>query len=147
MTHSATLLQRVARNLPRGTHAHWLLRLPLALVLLNQGYNKFPLSDAMAEGFGVPYFMWIMAAVGEVAVGLLLIIGGFLRGPLGDLTTRIAGLGTAAIIAGVIYVAYWAPPIEILLFNQFHVLLLAGGLYLALTGKPSARRVVMAEAY
>ena len=128
------ILDRTAQVLPRGTYAHWLLRLPLALVLMQQGIDKFPLSADMAAGFGVPFVLWIMAAAGEIAVAGLLIAGGFLRGVTGDLVTRVAGLGLAAIVAGVLYVAYWAPPLELLMFNQFHLLLLAGGLYFALTG-------------
>jgi uncharacterized membrane protein YphA (DoxX/SURF4 family) len=105
--------------------------------LLQQGFDKFPLSADMAAGFGVPFVLWVMAAAGEIAVGVLLLAGGLLRGATGDLVTRIAGAGTAAIVAGVLYVAYWAPPLELLMFNQFHLLLLAGGLYLALTGTRS----------
>ncbi|WP_322888839.1 MULTISPECIES: hypothetical protein [unclassified Yoonia] len=134
MAYTTDMIERTSRALPRGTYAHWLLRLPLALVLLQQGYDKFPLSADMAAGFGVPFVLWALAAIGEVGVGILLLVGGFLRGATGDLITRIAGAGLAAIIAGVIYVAYWAPPLELLMFNQFHLLLLAGGLYFALTG-------------
>ncbi len=137
MTTTTDIIARTSRVLPRGTHAHWLLRLPLALVLLQQGFDKFPLSADAAAGFGVPFILWAMAAIGEIAVAGLLIAGGLLRGVTGDLVTRIAGLGLAAIVAGVIYVAYWAPPLELLLFNQFHILLFAGGLYFALTGTKS----------
>jgi putative oxidoreductase len=137
MAYTTDMIERTSRALPHGTYAHWLLRLPLALVLLQQGFDKFPLSADMAAGFGVPFVLWVMAAAGEIAVGVLLLAGGLLRGATGDLVTRIAGAGTAAIVAGVLYVAYWAPPLELLMFNQFHLLLLAGGLYLALTGTRS----------
>ncbi len=134
MTYTTDVFERTARALPRAQFAHWLLRLPLALVLLQQGYDKFPLSADAAAGFGVPFALWAMAAVGEIAVGILLLVGGLMRGALGDLMTRIAGAGVAAIVAGVLYVAYWAPPLDLLMFNQFHLLLMAAGLYLALMG-------------
>jgi putative oxidoreductase len=134
MTFPADLFDRLARTLPHATFAHWFLRLPLALVLLQQGFDKFPLSAETAAGFGVPFLLWALAATGEIAVGVMLIAGGLLRGALGNLVTRIAGAGAAMIVAGVIYVAYWAPPLDLLLFNQFHLVLMAAGLYLALTG-------------
>lgn len=134
MDRALALVDRTARALPRVSFAHWLLRLPLAGILMQNGLQKFPLSAGSAEGFGVPFALWILAALGEIAVAVLLIAGGLLRGAAGDLVTRFAGAGAAIIVAGVIYVAYRAPPLDILLFNQFHLLLIAGGLYLALAG-------------
>lgn len=134
MTNASDFFDRTARALPRAQFAHWLLRLPLAGVLLQYGIDKFPLAATDAAGFGVPLVLWALAAVGEIAVGLLLILGGVVRGGTGEVMTRIAGAGLAVIVAGVVYVAYWAPPLDLLLFNQFHLLLLAGGLYFALIG-------------
>jgi putative oxidoreductase len=138
MANSFDFIDRTARALPRAPFADWLIRLPLAGVLMQNGLNKFPLDPAMAEGFGVAYPLWILAAVGEVGVALLLVAGGLLRGALGDLVTRAAGAAAAVIVAGVIYVAYWAPPLDLLLFNQFHLLLIAAGLFLALQGRGQA---------
>ena len=123
---------RTAQMLPRISHAHWLLRLPLALVLLQYGFDKFPLSADVAAGWGLPLWAWALAGLGELAFGALLIVSGFLSGARGDVATRIAGAGAALIVAGVIVVAYWAPPLDLILFNQFHILLLCAGLYLAL---------------
>lgn len=134
MMFTTDLFERAAHTLPHARFAHWLLRLPLALVLLQQGFDKFPLSAEMAAGFGVPFALWALAATGEVVIGVMLIAGGLLRGAAGDLVTRLAGAGAAMIVAGVLYVAYWAPPLDMLLFNQFHLILIAAGLYLALTG-------------
>ncbi len=133
------LIDRTAQMLPRAAFAHWLLRLPLAAVLLQYGIEKFPLNPMAAEGFGVPFPLWILAAVGEIAVGLMLIGSGFLRSNLGELVTRLAGAASAIIVAGVIVVAYWAPPLDLLMFNQFHILLLGASLYLALAGTKPAR--------
>lgn len=138
MTNAADFLDRTARALPRAHFAHWLLRLPLAGVLLQYGIGKFPLAEAEAAGFGLPLALWGLAAVGEIAMGLLLLLGGVVRGGAGDVMTRVAGAGLAVIVAGVVYVAYWAPPLDLLMFNQFHLLLLAGGLYFALSGNGTA---------
>lgn len=127
-------LRDVTLKTPTLPQAHWLLRLPLAGIMIQQGMMKFPLAEADATTFGVPLFLWALAAVGELAVGVGLLIGGVLRGWVGDLVTRAAGAAMAIIVASVLVVAYWAPPIDILLYNQFHVLLLVGGLYFALRG-------------
>lgn len=139
MANAFEFIDRASRTLPRLSFAHWLIRLPLAGVLLQYGFNKFPISSAEAAGFGVPVALWTLAALGEIAVGILLIVGGVLRGGLGDMATRLAGAGAALIVLGVLYVAYWAPPLDLLMFNQFHILMLANGLYLALAGSPPGR--------
>jgi uncharacterized membrane protein YphA (DoxX/SURF4 family) len=135
----SSVIDRASRVMPRPSFAHWLLRLPLAGVLLQYGIDKFPISADEAAGFGVPVVLWALAALGEIAVGILLIAGGVLRGSLGDLATRLAGAGAAMIVFGVLYVAYWAPPLDMLLFNQFHVLMIANGLFLALAGNAHGR--------
>jgi len=140
MAYASDIFERTARALPQVNFAHWLLRLPLAAVALQQGMSKFPLSADAASGFGLPLALWGLAAIGEIAVGVMLILGGLIRGGSGDLMTRLAGAGLAVIVAGVIYVAYWAPPLDLLMFNQFQLLLLGGGLYLALAGRGVATR-------
>ena len=135
MANTFDFLERTARAVPDLGAAHWLIRLPLAAVLVQNGLAKFPLSADVAAGFGVPLALWALAAVGELAVAVMLLAGGLMRGALGELATRVAGAGAAAIIAGVIYVAYWAPPLDLLLFNQFHLLLLCSALYLTFAAK------------
>lgn len=138
MANASDVFDRTARALPRATSAHWLLRLSLGWVLLNYGSGKFPLAAEDAAGFGLPFALWALAAVGEISVALMLVAGGLLRGGLGDLITRIAGAGAAVIVAGVVYVAYWAPPLDLLLFNQFHLLLFACGLFFAFAGNAAS---------
>ncbi len=128
---------RMAHILPSTAHAHWLLRLPLALVLLQYGFDKFPLSADVAAGWGLPLWLWALAGIGEVAFGLLLIASGFMKGQIGEVATRLSALVAAVIIAGVIVVAYWAPPLDLLLFNQFHILLLGCALYLGFHRTPT----------
>lgn len=132
MAYVSDMIDRTARVLPQTHHADWLLRLPLALVLLQYGLDKFPLSPEVAAGWGLPLFLWGVAGAAEIGVALMLVAGGMLRNRLGELVTRLAGAGAALIVVGVIIVAYWAPPLDLFLFNQFHILLLCAGLYLAL---------------
>lgn len=139
MANTFDFLDRAARALPRVSFAHWLVRLPLAGVLLQYGFAKFPISAAEAAGFGVPVVLWALAGLGEVAAGLLLIAGGVLRGSIGDLVTRAAGAMAAVIVVGVLYVAYWVPPLDLIMFNRFQILLLANGMFLALVGNGVGR--------
>ncbi|MCC5955580.1 MAG: hypothetical protein JJU07_05715 [Natronohydrobacter sp.] len=135
MANVTDFIDRATRSLPRAAHADWFLRLPLVLVLLQYGLDKFPLSADAAAGFGLPLALWALAAIGELSMAALLVASGVLRNRAGDVLTRLAGAGTALIIMGVLIVAYWAPPLDLLLFNQFHILLLSAGLYLAFSGQ------------
>lgn len=136
MAYVIDVIDRTSRAFAATAHAHWLLRVPLALVLMQYGLEKFPLSAEIAAGWGLPLWVWALAGVGEIAIALLLITSGFLRGAAGTLATRIAGFGASIIVAGVIVVAYWAPPLDLLMFNQFHILLLGASLYPALSLQP-----------
>ncbi|MEM0989500.1 MAG: hypothetical protein AAGK00_11505 [Pseudomonadota bacterium] len=128
------MIARARQELPAVYSAHWLLRLPLAAIILLQGYDKVPLSADDAAAFGVPVLLWAMAAFGEILAGLLLIAGAFVRTWIGDLMTRAAGAMIAAIVAGVLVTVYWQPLIDMVLYQQFHMLLLVGGLFFALRG-------------
>ena len=136
MANTFDFLDRAARALPRVSFAHWLVRLPLAGVLLQYGFAKFPISAAEAAGFGVPV---VLGHAFLVEPGRGLIAGGVLRGSIGDLVTRAAGAMAAVIVVGVLYVAYWAPPLDLIMFNQFQILLLANGMFLALVGNGVGR--------
>lgn len=135
---NASDVERTTRALPRLPVAHWLLRLPLAGILLRYGLDKVPLEASQAAGFGVPRGLWGLAGLAEIGAALFLLAGGLVRGPLGYLLTRAAGAGAAVIVASVVYIAYRAPPLDLLLFTQFHPMLLSGGLYFALAGNGTA---------
>lgn len=137
----APRLKQAADLWPQTRHADWLLRLPLAAVMLQYGLEKFPLSADAAAGWGLPFWAWALAGVGELTVAVLLIASGILAAvstsTIATLLTRLTGFAAAIIVAGVIVVAYWAPPLDLLMFNQFHILLLGASLYLAFA--PQAR--------
>ncbi|MEM6355583.1 MAG: hypothetical protein AAF844_07850 [Pseudomonadota bacterium] len=131
---AVTMILRASQDLPALLWAHWLLRLPLALIIFQQGAAKTPITAEDAASYGLPLAAWALAAFGEMAAGIGLVAGGFVRGWQGDLMTRLAGAALASIVVGVLIVVYWAPPLEILLYNQFHLLLLLGGLFFAFRG-------------
>ncbi|MEM6825656.1 MAG: hypothetical protein AAF566_11135 [Pseudomonadota bacterium] len=134
MTYATLYLQRATRGLPTVSAAHWLIRVPLAAIIFQQGLMKFPLAADDAASFGVPLVLWAFAAIGELACAALLVVGGLLSSWRGDLATRAAGAGIACIVVSVLYVAYWAPITDIFLYNQLHVMLLAAALFFALRG-------------
>lgn len=122
--------------------AHWFLRLPLAAIIANQGIMKFPDMAEQAAGNGLPLWLFALAAIGEVLAAAGLVIGGAAktfnaRGLVrlgGDVITRLSGFAITAVVAGVIYMFYWGGGFYSM---QYHLLLLAGGLFFMLRGNRS----------
>ena len=134
MATSTLSFERVLSAVPEFCRSHWLLRIPLAIIIIQQGISKFPLTVEDAVSFGLPFFIWALAAVSELFVGVALIIGGVLNGWKGDLLSRLGGIVLASIITGVIITTNWGPILDILLYDHIHVLLLVGGLYFGFRG-------------
>lgn len=118
--------------------AHWFLRLPLAAIIWNQGVMKFPEMADQAASNGIPFVLFFLAAVGEVLAAVGLIVGGLVKtwnpsgwkSLLGDVITRLSGFAVAAVTAGVIWLFYG----DSFYSMQFHLMILAGGLFLLLRG-------------
>lgn len=134
MITSTLSFERVLSALPEFCRSHWLLRIPLALIIIQQGMSKFPLTEDDAMSFGLPFLVWGLAAFSELFVGIALTVGGIIKGWKGDLLTRLGGLVLAAILTGVIITTNWGPILDILLYDHIHVLLLVGGLYFGFRG-------------
>jgi putative oxidoreductase len=118
--------------------SHWLLRIPLAIVFLQQGISKLPVTVEGAESFDLPYIVWWFAAYGEVGAGIGLLLGGavFIKQlkELLDIITRFSGITICSIMTGVIWVGEPASFWDVLLYDNLHVLLWVGGLFFALRG-------------
>ena len=130
---------KLSEKIPEFCMSHWLLRIPLAIVFIQQGLSKFPVSIEDAESFNLPYLVWWVVSYGELGAGLGLIVGGIIAlqkywRELGDLLTRFCGITICSIMTGVIWVgqpeSFW----DVILYDNFHVLLWVGGLYFALRG-------------
>jgi putative oxidoreductase len=87
--------------------AHWLIRLPIAGTFLFHGIEKLPALEGGAAFFGLPLWLWTLVAALEIAVGLAILAGPFLRNAAGDLLTRAAGLGAVAVMIGAIVLVHW----------------------------------------
>ena len=126
-------------KIPEFCLSHWLLRIPLAVVFIQQGLNKIPVTAMEAEAWGLPYLVWWFVAYGELGAGLGLIAGGLiaLYKPLlwaADLVTRFSGFVMGSVMTGVIWSMQPTSFVDVLLYDHFHVLLWVGGLFFALRG-------------
>ena len=123
----------------RLLNADWLLRIPLAIVFLQQGFQKIPVTVEGAESFDLPYIVWWFAAYGEIGAGIGLLVGGLMMYSwwswIGDLITRFSGFVIGCIMTGVIWVGEPDSFMDVILYDNLHVLLWVGGLYFALRGQ------------
>tara|TARA_B100001287_G_scaffold226524_1_gene196287 strand:- start:274 stop:642 length:369 start_codon:yes stop_codon:yes gene_type:complete len=118
--------------------SHWLIRIPLAIIFLQQGISKLPFSVDDAASFDLPLLVWSFVIAGEIGAGVGLLVGGLFPKKflweLGDLVTRFSGITICSIMTGVIWVgqpeSFW----DVLLYDNLHVLLWVGGLFFALRG-------------
>ena len=120
--------------------SHWLIRVPLIVVFLQQGLAKWPINAETAASFELTLLVWAFVVLGEIGAGVGLIAGGLLSytksllKELGDLITRFSGITMASIMTGVIWLSepdsFW----DVILYDHFHVLLWVGGMYFALRG-------------
>ena len=118
--------------------SHWLIRIPLIIIFLQQGISKLPVTVEGAESFDLPYIVWWFAAWGEVGAGLGLLVGGLFPKKylweLGDIITRFSGITICSIMTGVIWVGEPSSLMDVILYDNLHVLLWVAGLYFALRG-------------
>lgn len=133
-------MKTLVDKIPPFTFSHWLLRIPLAIVFVQQGFSKFPVTLEDAQAYELPYLVWWVVAYGEMGAGLGLIIGGFLLqwsrrySWLGDIITRFSGFTIGCITTGVIWITKPESFMDVILYDNLHVLLWVGGLYFALKG-------------
>ena len=121
--------------------SHWLIRIPLIIIFLQQGISKLPVTVEGAESFDLPYIVWWFAAWGEVGAGLGLLVGGLFPKKylweLGDIITRFSGITICSIMTGVIWIGEPESLMDVILYDNLHVFLWVGGLFFALRGNRS----------
>ena len=133
-------MKALVNKIPSLALSHWLLRIPLAIVFVQQGFSKFPVTLEDAQAYELPYLVWWFVAYGEMGAGLGIIIGGllvhFMRlyPWIGDIITRFSGFTIGCITTGVIWITKPESFIDVILYDNLHVLLWVGGLYFALRG-------------
>ena len=133
-------------RIPEFCLSHWLFRIPLSIVFIQQGLSKLPVTVEGAESFDLPYIVWWFAAYGELGAGFGLIVGGLMIKPwlpilercyipdIGDMLTRFCGITACCIMTGVIWVGQPESLTDVILYDNLHVFLWVAGLYFALRG-------------
>ena len=121
----------------RLLNVDWLLRVPLAIVFLQQGISKLPISAEEASGYELPMLVWTFVVLGEIGAGVGLIAGGLIQKlwtSLADMITRFSGFVIGCIMTGVIWIGQPESLIDVLLYDNLHVFLWVGGLFFAMKG-------------
>ena len=81
--------------------------------------------------------VWVFVVLGEIGAGIGLIVGGLIQklwSTIADMVTRFSGFVIGCIATGVIWVGQPDNLIDVLLYDNLHVFLWAGGLFFALKG-------------
>lgn len=121
----------IAARIPTVKSADWFLRVPLSIIIIEQGWIKLPGFEAQAAAYGLPLLVFGLAAFAEIAGGLAILLGGLIRNNgLTDILTRLGGLAISIVVAGVIVMIYFGP------FKgwQLQGMLLASGLFFLMVG-------------
>ena len=125
-------------RIPEFCYSHWLLRIPLAIIFLQQGISKWPIDLETASSYDLPLLVWTFVVLGEIGAGVGLLVGGLFPKKflweLGDLITRFSGITVCSIMTGVIWIGQPESFTDVLLYDNLHVLLWVGGLFFALRG-------------
>jgi|TARA_Y100000015_G_scaffold37236_1_gene39061 putative oxidoreductase len=134
-----SIIQRISEKIPEFCLSHWLFRIPLAIIFIQQGMSKLPVSIEDAESFGLPYLVWWFVTYGELGAGLGLVVGGILNTDklwpwIGDMLSRFSGIVICCIMTGVIWVGEPESLLDVILYDNLHVFLWVGGLFFALRG-------------
>ena len=133
-------MQNIINKIPEFCMSHWLLRIPLIIVFVQQGISKFPVNTQDAQSFELPFLVWWFVVYGELGSGLGLLAGGLFLllddklGLIGDMLTRFSGFTIGSIMTGVIWIGKPESLVDVLLYDNLHVILWFGGLYFALRG-------------
>jgi putative oxidoreductase len=136
--------KRITTNIPEFCASHWLLRIPLAVVFIQQGLSKFPVTQDDAVAYDLPYLVWWFVAYGELGAGVGLLAAAFMSlkaishlpfiTECSDMLSRFSGITMCSITTGVIWISEPESLMEVLLYDNLHVFLWVGGLYFALRG-------------
>ena len=132
------MFKNFVNKIPEFCMTHWLLRIPLIVVFVQQGMDKWPIdiNDSPVE---LTLLVWSVVVLGELGAAVGLLVGGIIGlqkywNELGDIITRFSGITIASIMTGVIWTGEPESFTDVILYDHFHVLLWVGGMYFALRG-------------
>ena len=111
------------------------LRFGVGVAFIIYGLGKFPLPpEGLIEYFGLPPFLASLVAVSELSSGIILILAGFIKNPLGHTLTRLVGLNIVILMICIFVIAHSDWFITKQLFTNIQIFLLIGGFYFLFKG-------------
>ena len=115
--------------------ASHLFRFGIAIEFIIHGLNKFPLPpEALIEYFDLSPGLASFVAISELSAGIILIIGGFIKNPYGNILTRLAGLTIVIMMINIFAIAHQDWFINSKLFTSEQIFLFIGGIYFFIKG-------------
>ena len=136
-------MKKLIEKLPEFRLSHWLLRIPISIIFIQQGYMKMPVDADEAASYDLSVLVWWFVTYGEFLSGLGLLLGGILTASwlynekfdwFGDMVTRFSGITMCCIMTGVIWIGEPESLWDVILYDNLHILLWVGGLFFALRG-------------
>ena len=130
---------------PFAPTAVWLLRLGLGVAFFLHGFEKFPLPpEKMANwftklGYAYPEITTSAVAIGEVGAGVGIILGGLIRGYVGNIITKVSGGAVVVIMVGAFIIAHsnWFFTSRLFMSEQIFLFIL--GLFFLIRGNKCER--------
>ena len=115
--------------------APWLLRLGLGISFIFHGLGKFPLPpQKLIDYFGLSSELASFVAISALGAGIFLILGGFLKGYVGNLVTRFAAGVIVIVMTFAFTLAHSDWFITPKLFMSEQIFLMIIGLYFFIKG-------------
>ena len=115
--------------------ASLIFRFGVGIAFIIHGAKKFPLPpQGLIEYFGLSPAIASTVAISELLSGLVLIISGFIKKPLGSMLTRLSGLNITILMISILAFAHQDWFITTKLFTSEQIFLLIGGIYFLIKG-------------
>ena len=113
-------------------------RFGIGIAFIIHGSNKFPLPpQGLIEYFGFSPTLSSFVALSELSAGLIIIIGGFIKNPYGNMLTRFSGFIIIIMMINIFAIAHKDWFITTKLFTSEQIFLLIGGIYFLIKGNKS----------
>lgn len=84
-------------------YAHWLLRIAIASVFIYHGVPKLLNLVGTADMLGMPVFIIVLVALAEIAGGVLVLLGGYLK----SWSTKLGVVLIIPVLIGAILMVHW----------------------------------------
>jgi len=115
--------------------ASLIFRFGIGIAFIIHGTNKFPLPpQGLIEYFGLSPMLASTVALSELLSGLVLIVSGFIKNPLGNVLTRLSGLNISILMITILIFAHKDWFFTTKLFTSEQIFLLIGGIYFLIKG-------------